>query len=273
MANQIPASEKAHSDLESGNLNLLDSEGGASLRRQISVQLTAEQFERLYLQPGGVKAKGDLAKRFGNPTSLGLASFVLSLTPFSCYLMGWSGTSTAAAATLVGGMFFVGGVGTLLAGIFEWVLGNTFPSTVFLTFGSFWLSFAFLLQPIQGIESALGGATSVDYNGGIALYLVWWSVLVLIYLIAALRTNVVFVALFACLDIGLWLLASIYFKLAHADIAMVPTLLKVAGVFNFVTTLMGWYLLVVSIFDSTGIPIKLPVGDLSKFMSRRRHLE
>lgn len=90
------------------------------------------------------------------------------------------------------------------------------------------------------------------------------------------------------------------FKLAHADIAMVPTLLKVAGVFNFVTTLMGkspsflpsviscqhtadahtwrsmntgWYPLVVSIFDSTGIPIKLPVGDLSKFMSRRRHLE
>lgn len=36
-----------------------------------------------------------------------------------------------------------------------------------------------------------------------------WSVLVLIYLIAALRTNVIFVALFACLDIGLWLLASI----------------------------------------------------------------
>lgn len=58
--------EKAHSahtgDLESQNLNLMDSEAGASLRRQISVQLTAEQFERLYLQPGGAKAKGDLAK-------------------------------------------------------------------------------------------------------------------------------------------------------------------------------------------------------------------
>lgn len=62
-----PAAEKAQSahtaDLESQHLNLMDGEaGGASLRRQISVQLTAEQFERLYLQPGGAKAKGDLAK-------------------------------------------------------------------------------------------------------------------------------------------------------------------------------------------------------------------
>jgi len=49
-------------DLEAQNLGLLDTDGGASLRRQISVQLSAEQFERLYLQPGGAKAKGDLAK-------------------------------------------------------------------------------------------------------------------------------------------------------------------------------------------------------------------
>lgn len=161
-----PPPEKAPvHDLEAGNLGLLDSNGGASLRRQISVQLTSEQFERLYLQPGGAKAKGDLAKvrshaqiatlfcdllcsplrlfdcsavvprsdgtdsgsgdqqRFGNPTPLGIASFLLCLTPFSCYLMGyvpcstprtddwtttdacrmsrWVGTSTAAAATLV----------------------------------------------------------------------------------------------------------------------------------------------------------------------------
>ena len=31
------------------------------------VQLSHEQFERLYLQSGGVAAKGDLTKRFANP--------------------------------------------------------------------------------------------------------------------------------------------------------------------------------------------------------------
>lgn len=74
-------------DLEAGQ----GMQGGASLARSMSVspshalaastprtsltarfpphqvQLTPEQFERLYLQPGGVAAKGDLAKRVGNP--------------------------------------------------------------------------------------------------------------------------------------------------------------------------------------------------------------
>lgn len=69
-----------------------------------------------------------------------------------------------------------------------------------MVFGAFWLAFGFLLQPTQGIAAALG-ASSVDYNAGIALYLVWWGLLVLIFLIASLRTNVVFVALFTFLDI------------------------------------------------------------------------
>ncbi|GAA5961550.1 hypothetical protein JCM8115_006715 [Rhodotorula mucilaginosa] len=276
MAAQAPTVEKAphpahNGDLESQHLNLMDSEAGASLRRQISVQLTAEQFERLYLQPGGAKAKGDLAKRFGNPTPLGIASFLLSLTPFSCYLMGWTGTSTAAAVTLTGGMYFVGGLGLTLAGIFEWVLGNTFTSVVFITFGGFWLSFGYLLQPLQNIATDLG-ATSLEYNGGIAMYLIWWGVLVLIYLLASLRTNAVFVALFTFLDIAFWLLVAIYLKLAHGSLSHVPALLKAAGAFSFLTTMMGWYLEVVLIFDSVGIPIKLPVGDMSNFLSgRRRH--
>lgn len=33
-----------------------------------STCLAPEQFEQLYLQPGGVGGKGDLTKRFGNPT-------------------------------------------------------------------------------------------------------------------------------------------------------------------------------------------------------------
>lgn len=35
----------------------------------------------------------------------------------------------------------------ILSGILEFVLGNTFPSVVFLTFGAFWLTFAGTLNP------------------------------------------------------------------------------------------------------------------------------
>ncbi|GAA6011520.1 hypothetical protein JCM10207_002647 [Rhodosporidiobolus poonsookiae] len=274
MSTQPPPTEKlphsaSPSELEAGHLNLLDSgEGGASLRRQISVQLTPEQFERLYLQPGGAKAKGDLSKRLGNPTPIGIASFLLCLTPFSCYLMGWMGTTTGAAATLVGAMYFMGAVGLFLAGILEWILGNTFPSVVFVTFASFWASFGFLLQPEQNIATTLG-AGSTDYNGGIAAYLIWWSVLVLIYLIGSLRTNLVFVLLFLFLEITFWLLVTVYIRLAYAN-ADVVTLMRAAGAFAFLTCAMGWYLMCALVFDSVGIPVKLPVGDMSSFMTRRR---
>ncbi|GAA5888774.1 hypothetical protein JCM16303_005305 [Sporobolomyces ruberrimus] len=265
-ANHLPT-EKNHNSAMSDidNRDLL--EGGAPMGRQISIQLTQEQFERLYLEPGGRKSKGDLSKRFANPTPLGIASFLLCLTPFSCYLMGWAGTTTAAAPTLVGAMFFMGGVGLLLAGILEWILGNTFTVVVFVTFASFWFSFGFLLQPTQAIASTLGAATT-DYNGGIAMYLIWWAILNLIYTVASLRTNVVFVLLFTFLEVTFWLLAALYTKLALGRLSMLEGITKAAGAFGFLTCVMGWYLLVVLVFDSTGMPISLPVGDLSTFMSR-----
>lgn len=35
----------------------------------------------------------------------------------------------------------------LLGGILEWVLGNSFPSIVFCTFGGFWFSYGATLTP------------------------------------------------------------------------------------------------------------------------------
>ncbi|GAA5869015.1 hypothetical protein JCM1840_000443 [Sporobolomyces johnsonii] len=250
----------SHGDLESGALD-----GGASLGRQISVQLTPEQFERLYLQPGGTQARGDLSKRFANPTPLGVASFLLTLTPVSCYLMGWGSTSLAAATSIVGAMFLVGGLGCVLAGMLEFILGNTFTFVAFITLGCLWFSLGFLLQPTQGIAAALGGLASPEYNAGIALYLYWWAAMVFIYWIATLRTNVVFSALFASLDIFIWLFATTFLRLSYGhDVA---TLFKATGAFGFITCAMGWWLQVALIFDSVGIPVKLPVGDLSGFLA------
>lgn len=46
-----------------------------------------------------------------------------------------------------GTYYFFGGLLQLLGGFLEWVLGNTFPSVVFCTFGAFFLSFAATLSP------------------------------------------------------------------------------------------------------------------------------
>lgn len=82
---------------------------------------------------------------------------MLCLTPLSCDLMGWSGSNTSSTVVLScvklfshcailtltshktssGSCFYIGGVGLYLAGIFEFILGNTFPFIVFCTFGGF----------------------------------------------------------------------------------------------------------------------------------------
>jgi len=42
---------------------------------------------------------------------------------------------------------FYAGLSQILVGIQEWFIGNTFGSTVFSSFGGFWLSFGCLYIP------------------------------------------------------------------------------------------------------------------------------
>ena len=48
---------------------------------------------------------------------------------------------------LSGMYFFFGGLLQFTAGVLEWVLGNTFPSVVFCSFGAFFFSFGATLNP------------------------------------------------------------------------------------------------------------------------------
>jgi succinate-acetate transporter protein len=80
---------------------------------------------------------------------------------------------------------------------------DSFPFVVFTTFGGYWIAFAILNDPMIGVAaafSATGSATEGSANPlfaeGVAVYLVIWGVLVFIYMIGSLRTNVVFVSYF-----------------------------------------------------------------------------
>merc|ERR1712093_331468 len=221
--------------------------GGGPIGRQISVTLTPEQFEQLYLQPGGVGGKGDLTKRFGNPTPVAIAGFLVCLTPLSIYLMGFGSSDASSAVSQVGANYILGGVLLIIAGILEFVLGN---------------------DPAVGVASAFAeGAASPALNSGTAIYLACWGVLIFIYTLGSLRTNMVFVALFFTLDIAFFLLSAAYFRIAEGRD---PTsLLTAGGAFAFVTSICGWYIMLALILGSTGFPFSVPLGDLSGFMSKK----
>lgn len=52
----------------------------------------------------------------------------------------------------------------VLAGTGEFIVGNSFPMLVFSTFGFFWLSLAFFLDPRYGIASTLGDSFAVPFS-------------------------------------------------------------------------------------------------------------
>ena len=56
-----------------------DPSNGAPLSRQVTVTMSPEQYERMFFQPGA-PLRGDYAKRFGNPTLLGLICFLIPYT-------------------------------------------------------------------------------------------------------------------------------------------------------------------------------------------------
>ncbi|KAF2217469.1 hypothetical protein CERZMDRAFT_30407 [Cercospora zeae-maydis SCOH1-5] len=251
-----------------------------------SISISPELFEKIYLSPQN-KVAGDLRKTFGNPTPLALVGFLLSLTPLSCDLMGWRGAGGNGAAS-TGVYFFFGGLLMVLGGLGEFLLGNTFPFIVFCSFGAFWLQYAATLQPFYNAygayaasgEAAATGLESVGFNASYAFFLVFMGVLCFLYMILALRTNLVFfliffflVPSFGLLAAAFWHLAQVAEQTAAGNMAAATSLgskakneVIAAGALTFIVDMLGWYIWFAIMLASLDFPFQLPVVDLSRFV-------
>ena len=157
----------------------------------------------------------------------------------------------------------------ILGAIFEFVLGNTFPSVVFGTFGAFWLAYAATLTPYFNAAAAYQpnspatASTNPEFAASFAFFLLYMGLLCLIYLVCALRTNVVFVLIFACLVPAFSCLAASFWHLAQDNVATATTLQHAGAALAFAVCLLGWYLFTVQLLAAVDFPVNLPVGDLS----------
>jgi len=235
--------------------------------------ISPELFEKLYLTPK-VPHAGDNIKRFANPTPMGFVGFVISTMTFSMVLMGWGGANGLYG--VAGIFFFVGPLLLTLATIFEWIMGNFFPMMVMSLFAVFWLSFGLLQLPTLGLAAAYSptgtnaalGATSVEYNAALGLYLIVWGFALFTFFIFTLKTNTVFALIFGLVSIAAWVLAGAYWKVASGDYVMAGHLQTAGGALLFVVGLLGWYMTFVMMSAEMRLAINLPVGDLSHFWPR-----
>ncbi|KAF5391959.1 hypothetical protein D9757_003267 [Collybiopsis confluens] len=250
-------------DLEKGTFETRETAGLAS-NSTSPTQPEQEQYERLLL---------NASPKVGNPTPLALISFIMVLAPTAFVQMGWGSSSLASSPVFVGSYYLLGGLALIIAGVMEWIVGNTLACIVDMMFGGNWLSLAVVLDPVHGIASAFPeGINSPDYNKAFMFYYAIWTFPTLTFFVASLRINVAFAGVFFNVTFANAVSAAAYGALSQGNTAVANALVIAAGAFEFVVVCFASYIYTSMLFESVNMPFKLPLGDLSRLLSRKAKL-
>ena len=87
--------------------------------------------------------------------------------------------------TVFGLALFYGGIVQVLAGMWEFVKGNTFGALAFASYGAFWMSLWYLLTHVARLKAAVG----LDLQHGVGVWLMAWAIFTTYMLIASTRTS------------------------------------------------------------------------------------
>jgi len=205
---------------------------------------------------------------FGNPTPLAIAAFSTTLTTLSLALMEWRGVTIT--NVFIANFVFYAGITMIITAQWELVLGHTFPYVVFSSFGAFYLGFGAISIPSLGVIAAYGDDVEM-LNNAFGFYLSIWTVLIFVFLIGALRTNVVFINIFVLVLIAFILLTTSFFRLADGFTESGIALKKAGGYFAFFAGLHGWYLLLAQVLEFMGFGIALPLGVVPDHYFKYQH--
>jgi uncharacterized protein len=149
-----------------------------------------------------------------NPAPLGLMGFGMTTVLLNIHNAGFYPLDTMILAM---GIFY-GGIAQIIAGIMEWKKGNTFATTAFISYGSFWLTLvALILMPKLG-----AGIEGPVKETALAAYLAMWGLFTLVLFFGTLRLNRALQVVFGSLVI-------LYALLVAANITGSKGILTVAG--------------------------------------------
>ncbi len=162
-----------------------------------------------YIKPELSIAPQQLPK-IANPAPLGLAGFGLTTILLSCIN---AGLIPAAGANAVVPMAFAfGGLAQIVAGILEYVNGNTFGLVAFTSYGAFWWWFALMEWTIGA------GWIKAPAGSAVATALLLWGVFTLYMWVATFRANKGVFTVFLLLWLTFFLLSAGDFGAASAKV-------------------------------------------------------
>src|SRR3954469_3694866 len=129
-----------------------------------------------------VSTPASVSAGFADPGPLGLAAFAATTFFLSTVNAGLLPASVEGG--VLGLALFYGGLAQLLAGMWEFVKGNTFGALAFSSFGAFWLSYWYLVA-----HTDLSKANATNLGHGLGFYLLGWTIFTLYMFVASTRTN------------------------------------------------------------------------------------
>ena len=196
-----------------------------------------------------------------DPGPLGLAAFALTTFLLSAKNAGWM-THATGSAWLPFALAY-GGLAQLLAAMWEFRNRNVFGTTVFGSFGAFWIGLGFwvllVVNPaVAAIKPVTAAATVASLNHDLGWILLAFAILTTYVLILATQTNTAtFIAV-----LGLWAaLIILCIGNFNAGSALLPTgTIKVGGYVGLVTALVAWYASAAGMAAGMGGKIRFPLG-------------
>ncbi len=182
-----------------------------------------------------------------NPAPLGLTGF--ATTTFVLSMINANLVSGSALPVVLGLALAYGGIGQLLAGMWEFRTGNTFGATAFSSYGAFWISFFVLVQ----LDIVKIPAT--EANSALGLYLWAWGIFTSYMFIASLRTSGAVAVVFL-------LLAATFIILGIGNSGGNSSIVHLGGYVGLVTAVAAWYTSFALVLNETWGRTVLPVFPL-----------
>jgi succinate-acetate transporter protein len=190
-----------------------------------------------------VSTPGTQGAGIADPAPLGLAAF--AGTTFFLSVVNTNMVGASVGTVVLGLALFYGGLGQLLAGMWEFVRGNTFGALAFSSFGAFWLSYWYLLNHLPAAASAN------DLHHGLGLYLLVWAIFTGYMIIAATRVSGVVLTVFVFLFLT-------FLALAIAEFATSTTWTKIGGWLGLITSAAAWYGSLAGVTNATARRVVFP---------------
>jgi uncharacterized protein len=185
-----------------------------------------------------------------DPGPLGLAAF--AGTTFVLSMMNANLVNFGKALPVVLGLALAyGGIGQLLAGIWEFRTGNTFGAVAFCSYGGFWISFYFLVQ-VQ-----LKNIAPTEVNSALGLYLWMWGIFTAYMFIASLKTTGAVALVFL-------LLAITFIVLGIGNAGGSAGTIHLGGYLGLATAIAAWYASAAGVTNATWGRTVLPVFPLNR---------